>query len=406
MASCERWRTRGASVARSRRSWSSRRTAIAHSDHLKTYVIDLSIVAILAAALPRIAARRWSARLAVAWVIAALALTTFSAFALVSTAVAGVVLVVQANDDRRTRVIAIAAQVFMQFVYFFAISQTYNDRRLDAFWLRNGGYIDVRASPFAVAADSFAHLRGLVKTFPVGWGAGGWLQALVAIAAIGGLVLAAVRRRGTAARFLLLLLAVAAVASGLHLLPFGTSGDAYLGRLNLWLIPAIALGLAEVLRLGWRATATRPGVRTAFNVVLYMFAIVIVAASFGVVRVNSYGSRTATEFVDSQLGPHDMLVLVPRSVYSFGIETRLHVRLEPDSSSGFGSRLEFGPRVVQFENFVAPDVRAQLEGTDRVIVFTGISNKTFLDAARAGACRNGVRRIPTDVLPAHSIGSG
>ena len=189
--------------------------------------------------------------------IGALALTTFSAFALIATAVAGVVLVVQANDDRRTRVIAIAAQLFLQLVYFYVISQTYNDRRLDAFWLSNGGYIDVRANPFAVAADSFAHLRGVVKTFPVGWGGGGWLRALVAIAAI-----ARPRPRGGApagdgGRFLLLLLAVAAVASGLHLLPFGTSGDAYLGRLNLWLIPAIALGLAEMLRLGWRATATR-----------------------------------------------------------------------------------------------------------------------------------------------------
>ena len=36
--------------------------AIAHSDHLKTYVIDLSIVAVIAAVLPRLAAIRWTTR--------------------------------------------------------------------------------------------------------------------------------------------------------------------------------------------------------------------------------------------------------------------------------------------------------------------------------------------------------
>ena len=167
----------------------------------------------------------------------------------------------------------------------------------------------------------------------------------------------------------------------MHLLPFGTSGDAYLGRLNLWLIPAIALGLAEILRIGWRATAVHPGVRTAFNVVLYLFAIVVIATSFGGVPENAYGSRTATEFVDAQLGPHDTLVLLPRSVNPYGIETRNAVTLEPNASSVFGTRLEFDPRVVQFENLIAPDVRAQLQDTDRVIVVTGAFEKPFLDAA-------------------------
>ena len=55
-----------------------------------------------------------------------------------------------------------------------------------------------------------------------------------------------------------------------------------------------------------------------------------------------------------------MLVLVPRSVYPFGVETRQPVNLHPDPSSSFGTRLEFDPRVVQFENLVAPDVRARL----------------------------------------------
>ncbi len=115
--------------------------------------------------------------------------------------------------------------------------------------------------------------------------------------------------------------------------------------------------------------------------VLYAFAILVVASGFGAVPDNSYGSRTATEFVDSQLGPHDMLVLMPRTVYPFGIETRQPLTLEPDTSSGFGTRLDFDPRVVQFENLIAPDVRAQLQDTDRVIVVTGVYAKPFLDAA-------------------------
>ena len=171
------------------------------------------------------------------------------------------------------------------------ISQTYSNSRLDRFWKAEGGYIDLRANPLAVAADAFAHLRGVVKSFPVGWGGGGWLRVLVAVAAARRTGFRAARRRGTAARFLLLLLTVAAAASALHLLPFGTSGDAYLGRLNIWLIPAIALGLAEVLRIVWHATARRAPFRTALNVVLYAFAIVVIASSFGATRPeNRFGS--------------------------------------------------------------------------------------------------------------------
>ena len=161
----------GASAARSWRSSWSLPGVIADSDHLKTYVIDLSIVAIVAAVLPRVVARRWTSRFAVAWVLGALVVTTFSAFALVATAVAGVVLVVQANRDRRTRVVAIAAQLFLQLVYFFVISQTYSSSRPRPVLEAEGGYIDLRANPVAVAADAFAHLRGVVKALPgrLGW---------------------------------------------------------------------------------------------------------------------------------------------------------------------------------------------------------------------------------------------
>ena len=55
--------------------------------------------------------------------------------------------------------------------------------------------------------------------------------------------------------------------------------------------------------------------------------------------------------------------------------------LHPDPFSSFGTRPSSIRAVVQFENLVAPDVRAQLHDADRVIVMTSGYAELFLDAA-------------------------
>src|SRR5205823_3801568 len=81
------------------------------SGRVKTYVFDALIVIIIAYALSRISERRWTPLLALGWFVATLAASTFSIFALVACAVAGVVIVLHPCGDLRVRVAAISAQV-------------------------------------------------------------------------------------------------------------------------------------------------------------------------------------------------------------------------------------------------------------------------------------------------------
>ena len=371
-------------------------TAIAFSAHVKTYVIDAILIAGIAAVLPHLARVRWTARIAVVWVLAALLVGTFSIFVLITTAIAGVVLVFHAHDDRRTRVLAVAAQAVAQLIYVSAITRTYSDAVLDRFWRAQGGYIEATANPFALAADVYDHYRGVVEVFP---GGGSGAATIVSLVALAGLIIASVRRGAVAARLLLLLLLLAAAASIFKLVPFGVTGSSYLGRLSLWLLPAIAVGIAEVLRVGWQATAGVPRLRLAVNCVLYGFAVVVVASAFGnAPRYPVSGSRSAVEFIDSAAGENDLILLMPRSAFAFGIETDRDVDLRTDASSGFGSRLVFDDQVVQDENMDPPaDLSEQLAATDRAFVFTGVKNQFALERAqRAAATLRAEGFVPAD----------
>src|SRR5207244_2785022 len=80
------------------------------SGRVKTYVFDALIVIIIAYVLSRISERRWTALLALGWFVATFAASTFSIFALVACAVAGVVIVLHPCRDLRVRVAAVSAQ--------------------------------------------------------------------------------------------------------------------------------------------------------------------------------------------------------------------------------------------------------------------------------------------------------
>jgi hypothetical protein len=186
------------------------------------------------------------------------------------------------------------------------------------------------------------------------------------------------------ARFLLLLFAVAAGAGILQVWPFGVwQGFSYWGRLTLWLVPAIALGLAEALRQCRRLLGRGSIARTTFDVALYAFAVLVFVASIG--KAPPYtvrGSHTATAYIDAHRSPDDFLVLVPRSAYAYGIETRAPVDFRPDAQSIVGSRLEFDDGTVQFEYGPAPDIRDHLVDVRTVYVYAAVPRRGILQRAQ------------------------
>jgi hypothetical protein len=254
-------------------------TAVSLSGHLKTYVVDCSIVAALAVVLVPLANTRWRVGLGCAWVITAVLLGTFSIYVLVATAVAGVILVLHPRGDLRVRLVAVAVQAVVQLGYLAFISGTYSGDALHAFWKASDGYVEVRANPFTTAGNFVDHLRGVFSVYPTD---AHHLALVAGVVALAGLAYAARRTRAVSARFLLLLFAVAAGAGILQVWPFGVwQGFSYWGRLTLWLVPAIALGLAEALRQCRRLLGRGSIARTTFDVALYAFAVLVFVASIG-----------------------------------------------------------------------------------------------------------------------------
>jgi hypothetical protein len=344
-------------------------TAIGMSSHVKTYVADLCIVATLAVVLVPLSNTRWRAGLAAAWVVAAILVGTFSVYALIATAVAAIVLVMHPSGDVRVRVIAVAVQAVVQAGYLALITRTYSTRALHDAWAARGGFVEIRRNPLTTLGDFTHHIGGVFSVYPSHTRG---LTALLGAVAIAGLLYAATRTRAVSARFLLLLFATAAAGGVLQLLPFGVWNDnSYFGRLTLWLVPAIALGLAEAARFVSNRLGRSAIVRTSFDVGVYVFAVAAFVASIGngpPYTLN--GSRAASAYIDAHRMPDDLVVLVPTSAYPYAIETHAPAHVRPDSHSIVGTRVVFDHHTVQYERGPAPDIRNRLRGVDTVYLYS------------------------------------
>jgi hypothetical protein len=341
---------------------------VALSGHLKTYQIDLIVVAAVAMILPRLVRTRWSSRMAALWVVATVLLGTLSGYALLITAIAGVVLVWYAAGDRRTRVVAVALQLLVQLAYFRFISTTYAAASLRRWWQHQNGFIDLDPNPAVTAGNLLLHFRRMLAVFP---GGGPALTTVMVIVVIVGLVFAARSHSAIAARFLVLLLLVAVVAGTVQLLPFGPGPGWWLGRLSLWLVPVTAVGIAE---LAHRARSRGgPKLRAVFDAAAYTFVVVLVVVS--VTHVPRYwftGSHSAVAFIDANLGRDDILILNKYSSYAYANETDSRVNVRHDARTQTGTRLDLDHRVVPVERpALVRRLPARLPRTRLVIVFNG-----------------------------------
>ncbi len=361
-------------------------TDIIYSGRIRTYTIDVLIVLGLAMIVPRLARMRWRWQTAVAWVVGAIVVATFSGFALIAVAVAGAIVVLHPKSDLRVRVAAVAVEAAACAAILVATGRTYNlALNRDRYRITTDAFVTFHPNPFRFVGEVFVHLRRLAETYPGGPSA---LAAVCIVLALIGLVSIAWKgRQAIRARYLLLLFGVVFVGGVLGKLPFGpiqvnTISDG--GRVSLWLIPVLAIGLAAALQGLRSLLPSRVALRTGFDTATYLAAAAILVSALAA-KQPPYpypGAKPATDFVQSHLGRRDSVLIGFHADWSFAAESNLAYKIDPvpDSTYGFhpdftdprvhyvdvGQRSErgLGPELVD-PRHVAPEVK----GADRVFVY-------------------------------------
>jgi hypothetical protein len=325
-------------------------TAIVYSGRLKTYPIDVVIVLALAAVLPRLVRTRWRWQTGVAWAAVAIVVSFFSGFALIAAAAAVVVLVLRPNSDLRVRVLAAAAQAVVCAVLLMAESRTYNSSELETHWRDIwDGFVTFHINPISFSGEVLVHLRRLAETFV---GGPGWFATLCVVVALIGLGITAWKgRQAIRARYLLIVFGVALVGSVLGKLPFGpiqASPQSDGGRVSLWLIPVLAMGLAAILQGLRGVLPNRRAVRIGFDAAAYVAtaAILVSAVAAKQLPYPFPGAKSASDFIDSRLGAHDAVLIGYHAHWSFATESNTPYKVKPVPKSEVGFQPDFtDPRV-------------------------------------------------------------
>jgi hypothetical protein len=334
---------------------------IAYSYHVKTYNFDVLIVLGLALAVWHLARWQWQWPMAVAWFAGSVVVGSFSSIALIATSVAGVILVLHSNGDRRRRAAAVAAQLLLLGTIYSVFSPTYSHERIRDFFERWGGFIEFDANPVIFGREVFDHLWHVADVFP-----GGIPTLALALASVG-LVVAALRGpQAVPARFLGLMVVVAVGGSLADVIPFGPRRD--YGRLSLWLVPVMALGMCAALELVRRRVSAQTTLRTGFDAFVCIAAGVILISSFATDHAYPAGARSAVREVMADLGRNDAIVVTKYTSYIFALYsgTPVGLRATRDRSIGFGPT--FGDqRVLSHQDTTTPEQFDHfVDGVDRI----------------------------------------
>lgn len=350
-------------------------THVVYSGRVRTYTIDLLIVLALALVVPRLTRISWRWGMAIAWVAATALLALFSGFALIAVAVAGPIILLHPASDLRWRAVAVGVQEAICVVLLVVEGNTHNlpaqEENFRRVW---DAFVDFSPNPITFGGEAFIHLRRVGEYFV---GGPAWFAGLCIVVAIIGLVIAAWRgRQALRARYLLLLLVTAFVAGVLGKFPFGPSQGVIVssgGRVSLWLIPVVAIGLAAALQGLRNLIGRRRFLALGFDVAAFAAAIVILVVGLArdPVPYPFPGALSATEFVQSHLGSRDAVLIGYRSSWSFATETSFDtgVMHTPDSSIGFQPDFP-DHRIHYIDTLVDRDhVSPEVANADRVFVY-------------------------------------
>jgi hypothetical protein len=359
---------------------------ILYSGRVKGYTLDTLVVLLLAVAVPVLARRTWRWPVAVAWTVAAIGITSLSAYTLLATAGAGVILVLHPCADRRVRIMAVGVQAVVQGAYL-TVAQSKSDLAgiEEVMGRVFDGHMTFSWNPLTFGAEVLEHLRRLAEVYPGSPGEDRWWLAALALLSMAGVVIAAVRGRQRtetlAARYLLLLVLLAAGGSLVDRFPFGPTNEVPLsagGRHMLWMLPAFALGLAALAQRAQAFIADRDPLRRGVDALVVTAAIAIVLVAYEPAREAPFpGSASAARFVDASLGPTDVLIVTNSSTFSFAISTTTPVGVQatPDHQVGFAP-VYLDRRIRNIGGWaVEPgspaQIRAWTADADRVFVVAG-----------------------------------
>jgi hypothetical protein len=308
----------------------SARTHITYSTRVKTYTCDVLIVLLLALVVQRLARRRWTRSIAIAWCLASVLVGAFSSIALVGAGAAGAILVLHPKGDLRTRLVSVGAEAVGLGAIFAATSRTYNAQLIRVFFNDRGGFVSYNSDPLHFVREIFTGFWNVARVFP------GGRPSVAILAALVGLAIAAWRGPlAIPARFLALMFVIALIGGMSHQIPFGP--PIQLGRVSLWLIPAMALGIATVLELARRLIAGRQAFRMGFDAIAVITSVLILLSATGAKYRYPAGARGATREVMAQLGAHDAVLVTRPTTYSFALYAHTPVSLQqtPNRAIGF-----------------------------------------------------------------------
>jgi hypothetical protein len=383
---------------------------VLYSARVKPYVFDMLIVVGLAAVVLFLVRVRWRWPTALAWVAGALLVSSFSGFAFVAIAVAGVILLLHARSDRVVRLLAVAAQAVGQLAVLAAMQQS-SGRALEVLESNQeanyDGHLTFSWNPLRFGDEALTHYRRLAVAFP---GGPGWWLTACALLALAGLLLAAfTKRQSVPARYLALVLFVAFIGGVIDRFPFGTTSPASFAsiftrgeRSTIWLIPVMAVGLAAALQYLRGLAAKNSRLRIGFDVVVYALAVtVVVTALHDATQYPFPGSKSAAKFLDSELGQHDAVLITHISVFPYAVESKFGVSMlsRPEGDSSFipkfgDSRLH---EMAPFADSVGTpeQIRSWVNGADRVFVYVAMRGLSVsqLQVIEATLTSDGFRQV-------------
>jgi hypothetical protein len=314
---------------------------VLYSGRVKPYTVDVVLVIAIFVALPHLAAKTWRWPTAAAWVGGAVVAGSFSGNVMLTTALAGGVLVLHPAGDRVLRVAAVAAQGALQLLLYTAYRRASDLDGIERFMDYYDGHVDFHANPLDFGDEILTHMARIAEVHP---GGSGVALRLIAVAAVAGLVIGAIRPRHRAealtSRLALGLLLFAFVASLFDRFPFGPVNSGFLGavspggRHSLWLAPIFALGSAVALS---RVAARLPGAaRPVFHGTALAASVAVLIVGYD--RPLPYPDVTpqATRVVDQWAASADAVIIADTRVYAYALHTSQAVRLVPTPTHQVG----------------------------------------------------------------------
>lgn len=344
-------------------------THVTFSARVKVYTLELVVVLGLVVLVPWLARRTWSRRTAVLWAAGSLLIAASSSFLLLAVAAAGGVLALHApGAERVRRWAAVGAQAVGSAALVAVERSTYDAAAVGGTWSRTGAFLD-RDEPLRLPLDLVEHAGRVVKAYVQ---ADDRVVAVVLVAAAAGLLLTAwTGRHRVAARFLLACVAIAVLGSLARRVPFGATVQGGWARASLWLVPAVATGLALLLALIRRRALPGPRSRRALDAIVAVAAVAVLASTIGHGAARDRpGAERASRQVAASLAPGDLVLLTRPTAYPFATRSGIPVgvRATPENHVGFDPDWGDAPIVDLPHPPTHEDVAPHLEGARRVVV--------------------------------------